>query len=122
MSKPAVAVVGASPKAQRFSNKAVRLLKMHDYQVLPVHPVIKEIESLPVFKTLDEIEQKVHTVTIYVSADKSEKMKDEIQRLNPERVIFNPGTESSQLKKELKEEGIICIEACTLVMLECGEF
>ncbi len=34
-----VVVLGASPKAERFSNQAVRLLTEHDYFVIPVNRV-----------------------------------------------------------------------------------
>lgn len=37
-SKGTVAVLGASDKPDRYSNRAVRLLLEHGYTVLPVHP------------------------------------------------------------------------------------
>ena len=122
INKQTIVVLGASPKPQRFSNRAVRKLLAHGYRVIPVHPVIEVIEELPVVSHLDDINEPVHTLTMYVSPDKSERMIDEINRLNPERVIFNPGTESALLKQQLSDKGIVCIEACTLVMLDFGEF
>ena len=61
-----VAVLGASDKTDRYSNKAVRLLKSHHYHVLPIHPRLSVIEDLPVVASLNQIAEKVHTLTMYV--------------------------------------------------------
>jgi hypothetical protein len=45
-----------------------------------------------------------------------------VMRLQPKRVIFNPGTENPELMKQLAAEGIEVEEACTLVMLHTGQF
>ena len=120
--KQIVAVLGASPKPARYSNKAVRLLQEHGHQVVPVHPAIPEIEGLPVRPSLGEIEMPVDTLTVYVSSKLLMPMKDDIVRLNPGRVIFNPGTENLELAEALQQEGIETEEACTLILLNTGQF
>ena len=117
-----VAVLGASPKPERYSNKAVRLLVEHDYHVIPVHPAAEKIEGLPVSKNLADIRQKIDTLTIYLAKELSGPMADHIIRLRPGRVIFNPGTENSELQQRLTEAGIEVEEACTLVLLNTGQF
>lgn len=117
-----VAVLGASPKPERYSNKAVRLLLEHGYEVIPVHPAIGEIEGLEVKRNLDEINRAVETLTMYVSPALSAPLADSIIRLNPRRVIFNPGTENVELRNRLEAEGIEVEEACTLVLLNTGQF
>jgi hypothetical protein len=37
-------------------------------------------------------------------------------------VIFNPGAENTALVAELEKAGIACEEACTLVLLNTGQF
>jgi len=37
-------------------------------------------------------------------------------------VIFNPGAENPELSTMLKEAGIEPVEACTLVMLNTGQY
>ena len=49
-------------------------------------------------------------------------MKDQILKLKPKRVIFNPGTENSSLEKTLTDAGIAIEEACTLVLLRTNQF
>jgi len=117
-----VAILGASDKAGRFSNKAVRLLKRCGYRVIPVHPKLPEIEGLPVRANLDAIEEEVDTLTLYVEPLRSQALVESIASLKPRRVIFNPGTENPDLESFLTAEGIPCVKACTLVMLRTGQF
>jgi len=120
--KQTVVVLGASPKPERYSNKAVRLLLEHGHRVIPVHPAIKEIESLPVVPALKHIKDAVDTLTVYLSPALSAPLQPDILNLKPERVIFNPGTENPELKQALEREGIVAEEACTLVLLNTEQF
>ncbi len=117
-----VVVVGASPKPERYSNRAVRSLLEHGHEVLPVHPAASAIEGLSVFRNLTEIDGPVDAVTLYVAADRSSKLADDLIRLRPGSVIFNPGTENPALRAALEEQGIHAREACTLVLLKTGQF
>ena len=117
-----VVVLGASPKPERYSNKAVRLLLEHGHRVIPVHPAITEIESLPVVRALEHIEDPVDTLTVYLSPALSAPLQAGILQLKPERVIFNPGTENPELMQALERSGIAVEEACTLVLLNTGQF
>jgi hypothetical protein len=117
-----VAILGASDNPERYSYKALQLLTENSYPVVPVHPVLDEIEGHKVEKNLKNLKGKVHTLTLYVGPKNIAPMIDDIIAMNPERVILNPGTESEELKKALKEHGIHFVEACTLVLLRTGQF
>lgn len=118
----AVAVLGASSKPERYSFKAVMMLKDKGYAVFPVHPAISEIHGIKVYKCLSDIPEPLDTITVYVSPDRSDAMKDEILKVRPRRIIFNPGAENSGLSEELCSHGIEILNACTLVMLTTGQF
>ena len=117
-----VVVLGASPKPQRYSNQAIRLLLQDGYKITPVNPAIPVIEGLEVTHQLADIVDSVHTLTMYVGEARSRKMHNEILALNPARVIFNPGSESAKLQSDLERQGAECIEGCTLVMLRTDQF
>lgn len=117
-----VVVLGASPKPERYANMAQRLLMERGYRVTPVHPKIDRIEGLPVAGSLAEVEQPVHTLTLYVGPVRLAPLVDGILALAPERVIFNPGTELPSLQQRLEAAGIEWLEACTLVMLRTSVF
>jgi hypothetical protein len=120
--KTAVVVLGASPKASRYSNMAVRQLKSEGYNVIPVNPGHPKVEGIETVANLSDIKEPVHTLTLYVNPMWSERIEDEIIDLKPDRVIFNPGTESYRLRESLNNSGIPYLEACTLVMLNTNQF
>ncbi len=117
-----VAVLGASPKPNRYSNLAIRSLRGHGYTVIPVHPAHEEIEGIPVIPRLGLIREHIDTLTVYIGPRNIIHLIDEIVALRPGRVILNPGTESRELELRLREADIAYLEACTLVMLSTGQF
>ena len=117
-----VAVVGASAKPERYSNRAVRMLIEHGHEAIPLHPAASSIEGVPVVHDLADLSGHVDTVTLYVAAETSSDLAAPLLELRPDRVIFNPGAENPSLQAALEAEGIPTEEACTLVLLSTGQF
>lgn len=117
-----VAVLGASPKRERYSNQAVRDLKAHGHKVYPVNPAHRTIEGLDTVPSLQEITVPVDTITVYVGPQHIAPLIDAIVSAKPRRVILNPGAESEALERRLTAAGIDFLKACTLVMLRTGQF
>lgn len=118
--KERVAILGASTDAERFANKAQRMLKEYGHAVVPVSPKETLIDGEPVVPALVNIEGSVDTLTLYVRPAISSQQQAEILALAPRRVVFNPGTENPALEDALRGAGIACVEGCTLVMLRTG--
>ncbi len=117
-----VVVLGASPKSERYSNKAVKLLKEYDHNVIPIHPVVKSIQDTPVLPNLASVSTEVNTISVYVNPEILKKALPDMLALKPERVILNPGTESEEIEKVLEDNNIKVLNACTLVMLRTKQF
>jgi predicted CoA-binding protein len=117
-----VALLGASPKPHRYAYQAQELLQAMGYPVIPVNPAIPEVLGVPVTRHLSEIDGPVQTLTLYLGSARLEPLIEDIVRLAPGRVIFNPGTESTTLQQALDQAGIAWMEGCTLVMLRTGQF
>jgi predicted CoA-binding protein len=117
-----VVVLGASPKPVRYSYQAVKLLHSKGYRVIPVHPRAARIDHVPVVSGLSAILEPVHTLTMYVGAERSRALIRDILALAPGRVIFNPGSESHELELALRDKGVPFELACTLVLLRTGQF
>jgi len=117
-----VAVLGASPNPERYSNHAVRLLARYDYRPIPVNPAFEEIEGLTCFPNLAAIGEPVHTITLYLGPARSTPLIDEILAACPRRIIMNPGAENDALAEAASSAGIEVVEGCTLVMLRTGLF
>jgi len=117
-----VAIIGASDKPDRYAHKAMHALIRHGHEVVLIHPRLKEIEGRPVVAQLSDVEGSVDTVTMYVSPAISASMEKDLIALGPRRILFNPGTENPSLQRALENQGIVCEEACTLVLLSTGAF
>ena len=117
-----VAVLGASPNRDRYSNQAVRLLARYDYRPIPVNPGHKESEGLACFPNLSAIGEPLHTITLYLGPARSSALIAEIVAANPQRIIMNPGAENETLAEAASGAGIEVVEGCTLVMLKTGLF
>lgn len=117
-----VAVLGASPKEERYSFKAVHMLKDYKHIPVPVHPAGHVVDGIKSLKSLTDITEPVDTLTVYVSAKISDGELDNILKLKPRRVVFNPGAENPDLAEKLRKAGIEVVEACTLVLLRTEQF
>lgn len=122
MSSERVAILGASPKPDRYSFKALQALRAAGHVVLPVHPIYREIEGIEVYPSLSALQAPVDTVTLYLSPDTAVLQQEALLALHPRRAIFNPGTESPSLMEALRRAGVEVVEGCTLVMLRTGQF
>lgn len=122
MKQETVVIVGASPKKDRYSNKAQNLLREYGHRVVPVHPQFEEIDGVPVRASLRDIKEEIDTVTLYVNPKRGEELLEQIIALHPRRVIFNPGTESEKMSAAFVAAGIEPINACTLVLLRTNQF
>lgn len=117
-----VAVLGASNNPERYSYKAVVMLKEHGHIPYPVHPSRRPVAEVNAVASLSELPKPIDTLTMYVGPEISTKLRDEIIALAPRRVIFNPGAENAELQLDLRKAGIEVTEACTLVLLRTGQF
>lgn len=114
-------VIGASLKPERFSNKAIKLLRRYDYPVFAYGLRIGKVEDVEIFKEKKNIEN-IHTVTMYINPKRQPELYDYIISLNPKRIIFNPGTENDEFVNIAKNKKIEVVENCTLVMLNTDIF
>ena len=115
-------IIGASDKPDRYANKAMHMLEKHGHAVILVHPNLKTIEGKPVLPSPKAVHEQVDTITMYVNPSISDAMENALKTIKPRRVIFNPGTENPRLARSLRAEGIEVEEACTLVLLQTGQF
>ena len=122
MNKERVVIMGASNNPERYSHRALLLLQKHGHEVVPVHPKLAEIEGIPVVADVGLISGPVDTVTMYVGAAISSGLQEKLFALKPGRVIFNPGAENASMADALQKAGIACENACTLVLLNTGQF
>ncbi len=114
-------VLGASLNPARYSNLAINRLVKHDQPTVAVGLREGNVEGVEI-KTEKYPFEDIDTVTLYLNAKRQKEYYDYIISLQPERVIFNPGTENPELYDLLHKNGIDYENACTLVMLSSHQY
>ncbi len=114
-------VIGASTKPERYSNMAVKLLRLHGHPVIAIGLREGTIGDVKIVTDKPQIEN-LHTITLYLNPKRQKEYYEYILSLSPQRIIFNPGTENRELMQMARKKGIETVENCTLVMLNSGLF
>lgn len=117
-----VAVLGASPKPDRYAYRAMKMLHEFGHRAIPVNPAFPDILGETCYSKLGDVPDRVDTVTMYLGKQRSDPLIDEIIAAKPTRIIMNPGAENDELARKAEAAGIEPIYDCTLVMLQTGSF
>lgn len=118
---PTVAIVGASPKPDRYSHQAVLKFRERGYTVYPVNPAGLEVDGIKAFRTLAEVPGNPDIVCMYVNPTTGVEMLDQIVAKRPRVLWLNPGADGEPLASAARAKGINVVEACSLVALSYGD-
>ncbi|MBL0342824.1 MAG: CoA-binding protein [Bacteroidetes bacterium] len=114
-------VLGASENPTRYSFLATIKLLQKGIEVVPIGLRKGSIQGIEILTGQPKIEN-VHTVTLYLRAELQQPLYNYLISLHPSRIIFNPGTENTELERLAQQNGIETTNACTIVMLSIGDY
>lgn len=114
--------MGASPKPDRYANRAMAMLSEFGHQVIPVNPAFEHILGERCYASIRDVPGLVDTVTVYLGKARSDALVTEILEKGPRRIILNPGAENDDLASQARARDIEVVEGCTMVMLQTKGF
>lgn len=114
-------VLGASLNPGRYSHMAIKRLVSHKQPTVAIGLRNGEVAGISIKNKLQHFED-VDTITLYLNPQRQKEYYDYIISLQPERVIFNPGTENPELYALLRKNNIEIEVACTLIMLATNQY
>ena len=114
-SKETVAILGASSNRSKYGNRAVRGFIAAGFEVFPINPKSEEIEGVKCCPSLNALPCTPDILTIYTPPKVTEKLMDQIARVNAREVYFNPGCENDTVKARASELSINAIFACSII-------
>ena len=117
-----VAILGASEEQSRYAHKAQLLLTTNGHTVVPINPKYDMINGIRCYPDLAACSHKIDTITVYVRPFILLSLVADIIQASPDRIIFNPGTEDSNVIHRLQKAEIKIETACTLVLLQTSQF
>jgi predicted CoA-binding protein len=116
MSKPTIAIVGASNDRRKFGNRAVRAYAQRGYAVYPVHPRAAVIEGHPVYRSvLDVPVPELDRVSLYVPPEVGMRVVEEVARKPVREVWLNPGADSPALIAKARALGLEVVLGCSIL-------
>src|SRR5476651_1856672 len=107
-------VLGATPDSSRYAYLAANKLVKYGHSIVNVGIKTGEVAGVPIEKP-EAIHTDIDTITLYVGPQHQTALYDYILNTHPKRILFNPGTENSELQRMANEKGIETDYACTLV-------
>ncbi len=114
-------VLGATPDTSRYANLAANRLVRSGHPIVNVGIKTGEVAGVAIEKP-EVIHDDIDTITLYIGPLNQPPLYDYILNTHPKRIIFNPGTENSELKRMASQAGIETEYACTLVMLSTEQY
>lgn len=114
-------ILGATPNQGRYANLAAGRLVKNGHPIVNVGLKSGEAAGVAIEKP-ETIHTDIDTITLYVGPQHQQGLYDYIISTHPKRIIFNPGTENSELRRMANENGIETEYACTLVLLSIGQY
>ena len=114
-------VLGATPNEDRYANLAANRLVRSGHSIVNVGLHEGAAAGVPIEKP-EIIHKDIDTITLYVGPQNQQPLYNYILDTHPKRIIFNPGTENSELRRMANEKGIETEYACTLVLLSIGQY
>lgn len=88
--KKSFAVIGATQNKDRYGYEVFEILHSKGYQVFPVNPKYNEIDGIPCYPLLHDLEQKPDVVITALAPANTEQTLDSIKELNIETVWMPP--------------------------------
>ncbi len=116
MTRPTVAIIGASADRSKFGNKSVRAHLEQGYDVFPVNPKGGDIEGLHSYPSISEVPaDHLDRISLYVPPAVGLKLIEEIAAKGCNELWLNPGSESEELADKARALGLEPIIACSIV-------
>ncbi len=114
-----VALVGASMKEDRMSNRVHRYLKANGFEVHPVNPSLagQEVNGDVCLGSLRELPVEVDLVTLFLSPANQAQVLEDLKGL-PYRphLFFQPGAENPEAQQSLEEMGFKVFPGCVMAV------
>lgn len=116
MTKPTIAVIGASPDRQKFGNRCVRAYASVGYDVYPVHPRAATVEGHPAFATFADVPvDHLDRVSLYLPPEVALQVLPELTHKTIGQLWLNPGADSPEVIAKARALGLPVVVGCSIV-------
>ncbi|MCK4575918.1 CoA-binding protein [candidate division WOR-3 bacterium] len=113
------AVVGATPKREKFGYKIYKTLKNYHKTIFPVNPRYDSIDGQTCFSSISELPEKPEVVVSVVTPRVTDRIIGECKILGIDIIWMQPGTYNDETLQKCKEMNIEAVYgACIMLKLQ----
>jgi predicted CoA-binding protein len=112
-----IALIGASNDPSKFGNRIYRNLRTKGYNIIPINPKENKIEGDKAYASIEMMDKVPDIVNFVVPPQIAIKVAQKAIDLGITHLWFQPGSESNELEKLLRENPDIkyLINSCIMV-------
>jgi len=112
------AVVGASPKREKYGNKVLRAYFQSGRDAYPIHPAADEVEGHKAYADLKALPEVPRGISIITPPQVTEKVVATAAELGVKFAWMQPGAESDEAVRIAREKGmeVVADGSCFLVV------
>ena len=111
------AVVGASPRTEKYGYKVWRMLRDYGKTAYPINPAAPEIDGEKVYTRIDILPETPEAVIAIVPAQVTETLPEQLEASGIKYLWLQPGAESPKAVADAEAKGIQVVHGgpCILV-------
>lgn len=111
-----IAIPGLSPKEDKPSHRVAKYLQSQGFKIIPIYPKEDIILGEKVYRSLEEIDQKVDMVDMFRKAQVADLIVDVIKKRDDVKVLWlQEGIVNNFAAKRAKDLGLKVVQnRCTL--------
>ncbi len=112
-----IAIPGLSPKEDKDSHKVAKYLQSKGYKIIPIYPKEDTILGEKVYRSLDEIEEKIDMVNMFRKPVVADSIVDAIAKRDDVKVLWlQKGIVNNVAAKRAEDLGLKVVQnRCTMV-------
>jgi len=116
MSRPTVAILGASTSRAKYGNRAVRAFALRGWEVFPIHPCATAVEGLKAFASLRDVPvAELDRISVYLPPAVSLRLLDDLAHRPAREIWLNPGADSPELVAQARQRGLNVVLGCSIL-------
>ncbi len=112
-----IAIPGLSPNEEKDSHRVAKYLQAHGYKIIPIYPKGETILGERVYRSLEEIEERVDMVDMFRKAAVADAIVDAIAKRGDVKVLWlQKGIVNNAAAERAEKMGIKVVQnRCTMV-------
>ncbi|MFQ5574680.1 MAG: CoA-binding protein [Terriglobia bacterium] len=110
-----IAVVGLSPRPDRYSNIVARYLMNAGYKVIPVNPMADEILGMKSYASLLDVPEQIDIVDVFRRSEFTPQIVNEAAKIGASVVWLQEGVSSNEAAKRARAQDMrIIMDTCLM--------